>query len=54
MLQAGLESQNRSLRNAALFNLIVFLFNALISGLLLFLPQADTDYNVGYLRIFSV
>ena len=50
MLQYGLESQNRYLRNAALFNLIVFLFNALISGLLLFLPQADLDYNIGYVR----
>ena len=50
MLQYGLESQNRHLRNAALFNLIVFLFNALISGLLLFLPQADLDYNIGYVR----
>ena len=51
MLQYGLESQNRYLRNAALFNLIVFLFNALISGLLLFLPQADTDYHIGCLRV---
>jgi len=47
-IRYGLESQNRYLRNAALFNLIVFLFNALISGLLLFLPQADTDYHIGF------
>jgi hypothetical protein len=48
-LQAGLDSHNRNLKRVALFTLVFFAMNVLVSGLLLFLPQADITYGVGYI-----
>jgi hypothetical protein len=48
VLQAGLESHNRNLKRVALFTLLFFSLNILVSGLLLFLPQADITYGIGY------
>ena len=47
MLQGGLESHNRNLKRVALFTLVFFTMNILVSGLLLFLPQADITYGIG-------
>ena len=47
MMQSGLDSHNRNLKNVALFTLIIFAINILVSGLLLFLPQADITYGIG-------
>ena len=46
-MQSGLDSHNRNLKNVALFTLIIFAINILVSGLLLFLPQADITYGIG-------
>jgi hypothetical protein len=46
-MQNGLESHNRNLKSVALFTLIIFAINILVSGLLLFLPQADITYGIG-------
>jgi hypothetical protein len=45
--QRDLEFHSRNLRRVALFTLIFFTLNILISGLLLFLPQADITYGIG-------
>ena len=45
--QRDLEFHSRNLRRVALFTLIFFTLNILISGLLVFLPQADITYGIG-------
>jgi hypothetical protein len=47
VLQVGLQSHNRNLKRVALFTLVFFSMNVLVSGLLLFLPQADINYGIG-------
>ena len=46
-MQSLLSSHNRNLKNVALFTLTIFAVNILVSGLLLFLPQADITYGIG-------